>query len=192
MTLGNTGNSETSTLSLKTKNLGTGMGTVISLKHKPTRLLTANFNVAFNKIGPLALRVNLYRLDAKDRPTNEKLLHRDIIVTSEIQKGTISVDLAPERLVVAQDFFLAVEYLRNSEVAEGLAVGPTQLKTRVYRSTAEAVAAQEGLAFSLSLGYANNDLYLRNTSQGAWERASVGAVLLGMQPRIRFFVTAQD
>jgi hypothetical protein len=35
-------------------------------------------------------------------------------------------------------------------------------------------------------------MYVRNTSQGAWERVSVGALLLGMQPRISFFVTAQD
>ena len=48
------------------------------------------------------------------------------------------------------------------------------------------------LAFSLSVGYANNDLYVRSTSQATWERASVGAILAGMQPRISFFVTALD
>lgn len=192
VTLGNTGNSETSTLHLKTKDLGSEMGTVISLKHKPTKLLTANFNVAFNKLGPLTLRVNLYRLDAKGRPSEEKLLSHDVIVTSEITRGTISVDLTKERLVVDEDFFLAVEWIKSTAPTETLVARPTQFKTRVYRTEAEAIAAQEGLAFSLSLGYANNDLYVRNTSQAAWERASVGALLLGMQPRISFFVTAQD
>lgn len=183
VTLGNTGNSESAILNLKTKDLGAEMGTVISLKHKPTRLLTANFNVAYNGIGPLTLRVNLYRLDAKGRPSEEKLLNRDVIVTSKITKGTISVDLTKERLVVDEDFFLAVEWITNATPAEVPAAGS---------AAAKAVAAQNDLSFSLSLGYANNDLYLRSTSQAAWERASVGALLLGIQPRISFFVTAQD
>jgi hypothetical protein len=192
ITLGSTGNSEDATLNLKTKDLGAEMGTVISLKHQPTRLLTANFNVAYNKIGPLTLRVNLYRLDKKGRPTETKLLNHDLITTSEVIKGTITVDLTKERLVVDEDFFLAVEWIKNSEPAVALAAGPTAVKMRVYRTQAEADAAQTGLAFSLSVGYTNNDMYVRNTSQGAWERVSVGAVLLGLQPRISFFVTAQD
>ncbi|MBD2722862.1 carboxypeptidase-like regulatory domain-containing protein [Hymenobacter armeniacus] len=194
VTLGNTGNSEASTLNLRTKDLGSEMGTVISLKHKPTRLLTANFNLAYNKIGPLALRVNLYRLDAKGRPTETKLPNRDLIVHSDLTKGTISVDLTADRLVVDEDFFLAVEWITNNPTAEAptAPTGPTTLTTKVHRTEAEALAAQEGLAFSIGVGYANNDLYLRSTSQGTWERASIGALLLGMQPRISFFVTAQD
>jgi hypothetical protein len=192
ITLGNTGNSENSTLSLKTEDLGAEMGSVIRLKHQPTRLLTANFNVAYNKLGPLTLRVNLYRLDAKGLPTETKLLTHDLIITSEVARGTISVDLTKERLVVDEDFLLAVEWIKNSEPAVALAAGPTEISTQVYRTQAEAKSKQGGLAFSLSLGYMNNDMYVRNTSQGAWERVSVGAVMLGMQPRISFFVTAQD
>jgi hypothetical protein len=197
VTLGTIGNSEGSTLNLNTKDLGAEMGTVISLKRKPTRLLTANFNVAYNKLGPVTLRVNLYRLDKKGFPTETKLLNHDLLITSEVTKGTISVDLAQERLVVDEDFFLAVEWIKNTEpnvalAAAPTATGPTTVKTRVYRSQAEAAANQGGLAFSLSVGYTDNDMYVRKTSQGAWERVSVGAVLLGMQPRISFFVTAQD
>ena len=193
LTLGNTGNSETSTLSLKTEDLGAEIGTVIALKRRPTRLLTANFNVAYNKRGPITLRVNLYRLDAKGRPTETKLLARDLIVASEVTKGVISVDLTKEKLVVDEDFFLAMEWITSGAPAGvPLAASATPMKTKVYRTGAEALAAQEGLGFSISLGYANNDLYVRKTSQGAWDRATVGAVLLGMQPRISFFVTAQD
>ena len=192
LTLGNTGNSKTMILKLKTDNLGAEMGTVIRLKNKPTRLLTANFNVAFNQLGPLTLRVNLYGLDAKGRPSEEKLLHRDLIVTSAITQGTISVDLTKERVVVDEDFFLAVEWIKPAAPAEALAAGPTEIKARVYRTEADVLAAQPSLCFSISLGYINNDLFVRKTSQGAWERATVGAMLLGLQPRISFFVTAQD
>jgi hypothetical protein len=45
-TLGFTGNSETATLTINSKDLGAEIGTVINLKHKPTKVLTTNFNVA--------------------------------------------------------------------------------------------------------------------------------------------------
>ncbi|WP_035563698.1 carboxypeptidase-like regulatory domain-containing protein [Hymenobacter sp. IS2118] len=193
VTLGTTGNSESVILKLQTEDLGAEMGTVISLKHKPTRLRTANFNVASNTIGPLTLRVNLYRLDAKGLPTETKLLSHDLIITSEIMKGTLSVDLTKEQLVVDEDFFLAVEWIKSShEPAVALAAGPTQITTRVYRTPAEATAKPGSLVFSLSLGYMKNDMYVRKTSQATWERVSIGVMLLGMQPGISFFVTAQD
>ena len=199
ITLGNTTNSLTSNLNLNTKDLGSEIGTVISIKRHPTRVLTANFNVSYNKVGPLTFRVNFYRLDAKGRPTEAKLLAHDVFVTSDIKTGTISLDLANERLVVEEDFFLALEWIKNKDAAgrAGQPAHSTKFRTSVSKSkTSDGAPAAppqpQDLAFSLSVGYVNNDLYLRSTSQAAWERASLGAALLGMQPRISFFVTAQD
>jgi hypothetical protein len=192
LTLGNTSNNgpDGTILHLNTKDLGAEMGMVIHLKSKPTRVLTANFNVAYNEVGPLTLRVNLYRLDKKGRPTDAKLLAHDLIVTSAIEKGTLTVDLTKEQVVVDEDFFLALEWIKNSSPAEAQPVRPMHVKATLNATAAP--RKHEGLAFSASVGYSNNDLYLRSTSQGNWERASVGAVLAGMQPRISFFVTAQD
>lgn len=47
-------------------------------------------------------------------------------------------------------------------------------------------------AFSAALGYANNAIYCRSTSQSPWKRASVGALLAGMQPKLSFYVTVND
>jgi hypothetical protein len=168
--LGFTGNSENTTLSLEAKDLGAEIGTVIHLKHKPTKVLKANFNVAYNQLGNLTLRVNLYRLGADDKPTEEKLLHREVLVHTAVTKGPVTVDLALDNLILDEDFFLAIEWV----------------------SGANATKMHQGLAFSAGIGYANNDIYTRAASQGAWEKISAGAVLAGMQFKLGFFVAAQD
>lgn len=169
-TLGFSGTSTTSTLSLDPKDLGAETGTVIYLKHRPTKVLQANFNVAYNQVGAVTLRVNLYRLDAKGRPTNEKLLRREVVVRTATARGPISVDLEPDGLLLSEDFFLSLEWVGG----------------------ADAAALHKGLAFSAGIGYADNDIYYRTTSQASWERISAGAVLAGMQPKLSFYVTAQD
>ena len=50
-TLGNTGNGETSTNTLSSKDLGGQVGTVIKLSRRPTRLLSATFNIARTALG---------------------------------------------------------------------------------------------------------------------------------------------
>ncbi|MGI4736663.1 MAG: carboxypeptidase-like regulatory domain-containing protein [Janthinobacterium lividum] len=169
-TLGFTGNSDNSTLSLEPKDLGAETGTVIYLKRKLTKVLRANFNVAYNRVGNVTLRVNLYRLDAKGRPTNEKLLRREVILRTAATHGPISVDLTPDNLLLSEDFFLSLEWVGG----------------------ADAAALEKGLAFSAGIGYADNDIYYRTTSQASWERISAGAVLAGMQPKLSFYITAQD
>ncbi|NML66982.1 carboxypeptidase-like regulatory domain-containing protein [Hymenobacter sp. RP-2-7] len=169
-TLGFSGNSTTSTLSLHPQDLGAETGAVIRLKHQPTKVLRANFNVAHNDAGLVTLRVNLYRLDAKGHPTSEKLLRRDVIVRTATPHGPISVDLTPDDLLLTEDFFLSLEWVGGANVA----------------------ALREGLNFSGGVGYTDNDVYYRTTSQANWERLSAGAMLAGMQPKVSFYVTAQD
>jgi hypothetical protein len=169
-TLGFSSASGSTTLTLKSRDLGAQLGTVIHLKRKPTKVLDANFNVTYNAAGKLTFRVNLYRLDARGQPTDVKLLNRDVVVTTEAAKGPITVDLRADKLVLDEDFFLAIEWIGGGNAAE----------------------INKGLTFSAGLGYADNDIYTREVSQDAWERASVGALLVGMQPKLSFFVTVQD
>ncbi len=169
-TLGYTGNSESTTLSLEVKDLGAELATIVHLKHTPTNVLTVRFNVAYNQVGSLTLRVNLYRLGADGQPTNEKLLHREVLVRTAVAHGPITVDLAPDNLLLTQDFLLAIEWVGGADAAK----------------------VHQGLAFSAGVGYADNDIYTRATSQAAWEKLSAGAVLAGMQFKLGFFVTAQD
>jgi hypothetical protein len=85
-------------------------------------------------------------------------------------RGPITVDLSADQLVLNEDFFLAIELLKWENAA------PTGAE----------------FAFSASLGYFHNEIYRRFASQASWERASIGALMAGMQPRLSFYVTVND
>ena len=95
---------------------------------------------------------------------------RDVIVTSPIVRGPITVDLSADQLVLNEDFFLAIELLKWDNPAQH----------------------EAEFAFSAALGYFHNEIYYRYTSQAVWKRASIGALLAGMQPRLSFYVTVND
>lgn len=169
-TLGNTGNAEMATNTFASNSLGGQVGTVIKLSRRPTRLVKAVFNIARSSPGQVTFRVNIYRLGPDGLPTEVKLLPRDVIVTSPIVRGPITVDLSADHLVLNEDFFLAIELLKWENPAPHGAE----------------------FAFSAALGYFHNEIYYRHTSQAPWKRASIGALMAGMQPRLSFFVTVND
>lgn len=169
-TLGNTGNAEIATNTLTHTSLGGQVGTTIKLSRRPTRLVNAVFNIARSSPGQVIFRVNIYRLDSDGRPTEVKLLLRDVIVTSPIVRGPLTVDLRADRLMLNEDFFLAIELLKWTDPA------PTGAE----------------FAFSAAVGYFHNEIYSRFASQAPWKRASIGALLAGMQPKLSFYVTVND
>jgi hypothetical protein len=169
-TLGNTGNSAMATNTLSNNSLGAQVGTVINLSRRPTKVLNAVFNIARPSTGQVTFRVNLYRLDARGLPTETKLLRRDVIVTSPVVRGPITIDLRQDELVVDEDFLLAIEMINW--------VG--------------AAPSGNEFAFSAAVGYAHNQIYYRHASQSNWKRASMGALLAGMQPKLSFYVTVND
>ena len=172
-TLGSTKNSENIVFKLQAEHLGAEMGMVISLKHAPTKVLKAHFNVTYRQPDTLRFRVNLYKLLANGKPSDEKLLTRNLLVTTAnrtADKGPLTVNLAAEQLVVDEDFLLTLEWIDGGDVAQ----------------------VSKNLAFSSALGYGNGTMYFRKTSQDSWEKVAVGATLAGMQPKLGFYVTALD
>ncbi|ALW84697.1 hypothetical protein AUC43_06145 [Hymenobacter sedentarius] len=169
-TLGNTGNAEMATNTLASNSLGGQVGTVIKLSRQPTRIVNAVFNIARSSPGQVTFRVNMYRLGPNGTPTEVKLLPRDVIVTSPIVRGPITVDLSADQLVLNEDFFLAIELLKWDNPAPNGAE----------------------FAFSAALGYFHNEIYYCFTSQAPWKKTSIGALMAGMQPRLSFYVTVND
>lgn len=171
--LGCTSTSHSIISRLKAENLGAEVGMVISLKHKPTKLLTAHFNVLYYQPDTLQFRVNLYRLLPDGKPAGEKLLTRNLLVSTAARANPdapLTVDLTMDQLVVDEDFLLTLEWISGGDVQQ----------------------VSKNLAFSSALGYGNGTLYFRKTSQGSWEKPSLGAALAGMQPKVAFYVTALD
>lgn len=169
-TLGNTGNAEMASNTLGINSLGSQVGTVIKLSRQPTRIVNAVFNIARKSPGQVTFRVNIYRLGPDGLPTEVKLLPREVIVTSPIVRGPITVDLSADQLVLNEDFFLAIELLKWDDPAPN----------------------GSEFAFSAALGYFHNEIYHRYTSQAPWKRTSIGALMAGMQPRLSFYVTVND
>ncbi len=169
-TLGNTGNAEMASNTLGSNSLGSQVGTVIKLSRQPTRIVNAVFNIARKSPGQVTFRVNIYRLGPDGLPTEVKLLPREVIVTSPIVRGPITVDLSADQLVLNEDFFLAIELLKWDNPAPN----------------------GSEFAFSAALGYFHNEIYHRYTSQAPWKRTSIGALMAGMQPRLSFYVTVND
>ena len=168
--LGHAGNAENSTYNLSRDDLGGQLGTVIKLSRRPTRVLDVNFNLAQSSKGEVTFRVNLYRLDRHGRPTETKLLAHDLLVTMPVVRGPVKVDLRTEQLVLDENFFLAVEMIKWPDAAAGNA----------------------DFTFSAAIGYTDNEVYERKTSQAPWERISAGAYLAGMQPKLSFYATVND
>lgn len=172
-TLGCTSTSQSIITRLKAEHLGAEMGMVVSLKHKPAKLLTAHFNVLYYQPDTLQFRVNLYRLLPDGRPSGEKLLTRNLLVSTADRVNSdapLTVDLTTDQLVMDEDFLLTLEWISGGEVQQ----------------------VSKNLAFSSSLGYGKGDLYFRKTSQDSWEKPSLGARLAGMQPKVGFYVTVLD
>ncbi|MFD2785772.1 carboxypeptidase-like regulatory domain-containing protein [Hymenobacter rubripertinctus] len=172
-TLGNTKNSESIVFKLQAEHLGAEMGMVVLLKHAPTKVLKAHFNVIYRQPDTLRFRVNLYRLLPNGKPSDEKLLTRNLLVTTANRTDTnapLTVALEDDRLVVDEDFLLTLEWIGGGNVEQ----------------------VSNNLTFPSAIGYGNGPMYFRKSSQDTWKKASVGVLLAGMQPKLGFYVTALD
>ncbi|RFP66843.1 carboxypeptidase-like regulatory domain-containing protein [Hymenobacter lapidiphilus] len=179
LTLGNTSHSEVIIAGMAAEGHGAEVGVIISLRHQPTKVQQARFNLLYTDSTDLTFRVNLYRLLPDGQPSNEKLNRRDIIVHSNSRPnhaGPLVVDLTPDNLVLDEDFLLTLEWVAGGTAHKFQEVH--ELRKNVY--------------FSAALGYFGQPPYIRKTSQGKWEKMSLGARLAGMQFKVGFNVTALD
>ncbi|RTQ47109.1 carboxypeptidase-like regulatory domain-containing protein [Hymenobacter gummosus] len=170
-TLGSVSKANMAAIGLAAGELGAQIGTIIRLKRPPSRLLRAGFFVGQDAGATVTCRLHFYRLDAKGWPTDEQLLDRELIVRAPVQRGgSVVFELADEQLLLAEDFFMAVELLKW----EGEA------------------AAEDGLVFGSLLGSTATSLYYRRTAQVAWKRTLLDASAADVRPILSFFVTVQD
>ncbi|KAA3439356.1 carboxypeptidase-like regulatory domain-containing protein [Rufibacter hautae] len=145
--VGNTTNSKSTTAGFKSNRLGTEIGTVLDVK-KPSFLEKVTFNIASNAYDTLFLRINVYRMGPNGPEEN---VLREPIYLNVAQKDLgdgIMLDLRDRNIYLDADVLLSLELVRN------LGGG--------------------GLWFSA--GLFNKPSYTRETSQGAWEKMTLGGV----------------
>lgn len=136
--LGSTTTSQYFTGGFTSNDLGNEVAVKINLKGT-AYLDKFNFSIAQNNCDSLLFRVNIYSI--KNDMPDSSLLHENILVSTSIKSGVITVDLAPYGLRVTDDFIIGIEYIKP--------------------------CSERYLTFSAAfLG----SIYSRTTSQGDWEK----------------------
>ena len=90
--------------------LGTEIGSPIKID-KTTYIKNVNFVLNHAKGDSLLLRVNIY--DFKDGVIGENVLAENILIQEEQRKGTFSIDLSNQNIVLQSDVLLSLEWIRD-------------------------------------------------------------------------------
>jgi hypothetical protein len=120
--------------------LGNEIGIKVKINKKPTFIEAFQAIVDYNKFENLKFRINIYGL--KKGFPDRNLLSENIIATSQVKKGLMTIDLAEYNLMVSDDFFISIELI------EQLGTG--------------------GLHFLAD--YAGSPIITRAASQGQWNK----------------------
>lgn len=138
--LGNKTTSKFFTARFKSDILGNELGTIIRLKRSPTYIEKFNVSIANNDYDNLKFRLNFYSV--KKGLPHKNISQESIIVTTDIKKGVLSIDLKDYNIVMTNDFFVSLEWIED--------LGRKDL--------------------SFSAGLFGNSLVTRKASQGNWKK----------------------
>lgn len=149
--LGNPTESKSNRTGFETNYLGNEMGIVIKNKKRPTYIKDFNVSVVSNKYDSFKFRINFY--DMKKGLPDKNILKENIIVTSDMKEGKLTVDLTPYNIMVEDDFFVSMEWIEDM--------------------------GEHGLFFSTETSAASPTI-VRKTSQGAWKEVGKMAYNTGI------------
>lgn len=161
--LGHRNNSPKMIFYFQSNRLGTELCNLIEVKKGSYHLKKAHFNIAQNKFGLLVFRVHVYENEGGKPGKN--LLPKELIVSTDLKNGTLSVDLAPHNLIVEHDFFIGLEWVK------------TLSKGNISKD----------LQFCIGLGQAGG-IFSKTTSQAYWKAQDQQK--FGFRAHLGFYVEA--
>ncbi|MEK6477343.1 carboxypeptidase-like regulatory domain-containing protein [Catalinimonas sp. 4WD22] len=129
--------------------LGNEMGIVIKTKRRPTFIKDFSIYITDNDYNTFKFRINFYNL--RNGLPDQNILKENIIVTSSMKEGKLTVDLSQYNIVVEDDFFVSMEWIEDM--------------------------GDHGLFFSTDISGAASPTITRTTSQGKWRE--VGKMAFG-------------
>ena len=132
--------------------LGSEIAIKIKIKQAPTYLEKFQFNISYNTADTAAFRVNIYSMKGGQPHTN--ILQENIILRIGKQTGKIELDLSKYNIVVAEDFFISLEWIDGN------------------LNSSEYATMSTGIVFSA--GFINKGTYYRKASQGRWKKYPAG------------------
>lgn len=104
-------------LSISSADGGSAMATKIRLPDKAIILKKVNLYIYKNPLDSFTLRCRIQKVTLANQP-GEDLLNQNVLTTSKIDKGWISVDLSAFNLILEEDFFLVFEWIMDRAGAE--------------------------------------------------------------------------
>jgi hypothetical protein len=129
--------------------LGNEMGIVIKTKRRPTFIKDFSIYITDNDYNTFKFRINFYNL--RNGLPDQNILKENIIVTSSMKEGKLTVDLSQYNIVVEDDFFVSMEWIEDM--------------------------GDHGLFFSTDISGGASPTITRTTSQGKWR--DVGKMAFG-------------
>ncbi|KEO75205.1 carboxypeptidase-like regulatory domain-containing protein [Anditalea andensis] len=128
--------------------LGAEMGIKVKIRKSPTYVDSLNFNVSYNRLSAKAIfRVNFYAVE-NGQPGKNILKDNILIEINPKQTGLISVDLLPYDIILEEDTFVTLEWIKNEGINE------------------------KGEAIYFSLGLLNNATIYKPSSQSRFKKHS--------------------
>jgi hypothetical protein len=91
--------------------LGNEIGIPIKIKNKPTFIEAFHAVVDYNHYEVLKFRLNFYELESG--LPGKTILDENIIVTSSVKKGVLTVDLSEHNIVAYKDIFVSIELIEG-------------------------------------------------------------------------------
>lgn len=126
-------------------NLGAEMAVKLNIKQPQTQIRKVAFNINRNTLGKQPIfRLNLYNADKNGMP-GDNILKQNIIIEPKDTVGLVEVDLKPYAVLVDDDVFISIEWIKD-------------------------LGDVKGLYFSTKL--ASGNTYYRLISQDKWQKRS--------------------
>lgn len=91
---------------------GFAMASFVPVENEVFDIKRVNFFIGVSQLEDYMIRVRFQTVDEKNQP-GEDLVHENIIVTSDVKKGWVEVDLSSYKILFNQDFFLVVEWIMD-------------------------------------------------------------------------------
>lgn len=153
--LGNTTETKNVIAGFGSNQLGTEVGIRIKIRKSPTRLKKFNTYIVNNAYDTLVFRINVYNI--KNEMPDQKLLKENIIITTTIKSGKLTIDLTPYNIIVFGDFVISLEWIKDLGNTNELQFSASILRGNIYfRKTSDCNWIKEsiiGIGFNVEAEY---------------------------------------
>lgn len=111
--LGNPTESQSSTVSFTSDDLGNEIGILIKIKKSPSYLKSFSASIASTNNIPVKVRLNFYSV--KNGMPDQLLHDRNIFVRIPAKNEKLTIDLSSYHIVAEDDFFVSLEWIESSK-----------------------------------------------------------------------------